>query len=129
MPCRLPKNYSRELRFYTWLMLQKDPVERPSAKELLDFFDPLVDKSAAGIEQVKPQEGTGLETTTTIFSSGLKFTSEEEMSTEKKEESKALTSSGAGVVASKTSQAQNSEDVTEHLRSSQVLTVCSLLVF
>ena len=38
VPRRLPKFYSREFRAYVWLMLQKEPAGRPSAKEVLDFL-------------------------------------------------------------------------------------------
>ena len=44
IPCHLPKDYSRPLRFHIWLMLQKDPSERPSAKRILAFLESLIDK-------------------------------------------------------------------------------------
>ena len=74
IPCRLPKEYSRELRAEIWLTLQKDPAGRPSAKGVLTFLESLVDKSAAGMAVVKPQ-GSSLGTKTTIFShESFKFT-------------------------------------------------------
>ena len=123
VPGRLPKDYSRPTRSCVWLMLLKDPAARPSAKEVLVFLDSRVNKSAAGIALVKPEEGTELGTTTTIHSFRVFGSAMFDTDFKKAEESKALTSSEA--VAPKTSQTQSNEDVTEHLRSSETLTVRS----
>ena len=49
IPSRLSNNYSRHLRLEIWYMLQKDPAGRPSAQDVLNYLENLVEKSAAGI--------------------------------------------------------------------------------
>ena len=66
VPCRLPESYSRTLKFYTWLMLQKDPAKRPPAKEVLESFSSLADLSGTEVELFEPQ-GPTMDTKTSIL--------------------------------------------------------------
>ena len=94
---------------------------------MLAFLESLVDKSAVGLELVKPQ-GVSMGTTTTIFTfSMFTFTKDVNITGEHSEESKAIASSGPP--AQKTAQEQTTEDVNDHLRSSEVFTVSHLEIY
>jgi len=128
VPCRLPKEYSRETRASICFMLQKNPALRPSAKEALDFLESIFDKSATVVEVVKPEEvGPGKKTMIFTQTGFMTFTAELNITGENKDQPEQVTSTAAAGVQS--AYTQSSEDVKEHLRPSDPLKVCNLEVY
>ena len=124
-PGRLPKVYSKDLRFQVWRTLRKNPDERPTAAELLalDFFIKIFFNSAKEPKLVEPA-GPALGTKTSIFEfSTFRFTDSYNVSGEDKNKTVTEETTATSKDASLQESSVIVKDIKPYLRYSESIKV------